>query len=339
MTGGIVLESDALRVAVNPAVGGTITGIVHKSSGLSVLGTTPWDTIDTPLESFAAPDERTWLTRYGGGWPLLFPNGGDACTFAGAFHGFHGEASISPWRAKATAAALRLARRFFTVPVSMQREITLNGDTMLICETARAEGAQPVRVMWGHHPTFGSDLLDGEFEIETGARSILADESYDPPANPLLPGAVGDWPVIAGKHGSCDLSRPGQGNTAHRVASLAFLRDFDPAWISIRRLDDAIAVALSWDAAVFPYAWLWCELGGTPEAPWHGRARLIGLEPSTTCSANGLADAERRGQRLLTLEPGRPVTTTVRLHVFKPTGSVRDIGVNRRFGSSQAESR
>ena len=90
----ISIASDELRVSVNPNVGGTITEIVHLGTGLSVLGEVPWDPVDAPIGRFAARDEMHWLSRYTGGWPLLFPNGGDACTVDGVFHGFHGEASI-----------------------------------------------------------------------------------------------------------------------------------------------------------------------------------------------------------------------------------------------------
>jgi hypothetical protein len=106
------------------------------------------------------------------------------------------------------------------------------------------------------------------------------------------------------------------------MASLAYLGDFESGWIAIRRLDDAIAVVLSWDAAIFPTAWLWLELAGTPDAPWDGRTRLVGLEPNTTPLAYGLAEARRQGASLLTLEPAIPVEAEVRLQVFTPAGSV-----------------
>lgn len=322
MSQAVALESQALRVIVNPRVGGTITSVAHKESGLSVLGRVPWDPVDAPLETVAASDERVWLTRYTGGWPLLFPNGGDACDFGGSRHGFHGEASISPWQVlEAGPTRLRLSRRFETVPVRMEREITLDGDVVVISETAQAEGSQPVTVMWGHHPTFGSDLLAGEFELQSGARTIRVDDGYDPPANPLQPGAFGTWPLVPGKAGMVDLRHAPRGV----AAALAFLGDFADPWISIRRLDDAVAVALSWDARIFPYMWLWYELGGTPDAPWNGKARLIGLEPNSTGSASGLADAARRGQRLLVLQPGLPVTARVRLQVFAPRAIVRGV--------------
>jgi hypothetical protein len=285
--GPVVLESEALRVTVNPLVGGTITAIEHKGLGASVLGTTPWEPEVTTPDSFAAPDERIWLTRYGGGWPLLFPNGGDACEFDGVFHGF---------------------------------QMTVTGELVTVRERLRMMGTQPVKVMWGHHPTFGSDLLAGPFEIQSGARHVTIDDGYDPPLNPLRPGAVGPWPLVPGKTGPFDLGRP-QG----RVAALVYLQDFASPWMSVRRLDDSVAAALSWESAVFPYAWLWYELGGNAEPPWEGKTRLIGMEPNTTWPATGLADANRRGGRLMTLQPGTEITTAVRLHVFKPEGSIQDV--------------
>jgi hypothetical protein len=328
MSGDLVLESAQLRVAVRPQVGGTITAIEQKKSGLSVLGSVPWDPVAAPLDSGAAPDEMTWLTRYTGGWPLLFPNGGDACAIDGVFHGFHGEASISPWHAELRGRVLRLTRRFATVPVQMQRDIAVAGDLVEIRETAVLEHDWPVAVMWGHHPTFGSHLLADKFDIQSGARSIAVDAGYDPPANPLLPGATGAWPLVAGKDGMIDLRHPLDGRT--RIAALAYLHEFESPWIAIRRLDGAVAATLSWDAGIFPYVWLWLEIGGTAEPPWSGRTRLIGLEPSSTRLAYGLDAARRRGERLLTLLPDRPLSATIRLHVFRPPGRVCGIGPDGR---------
>ncbi|HRX36947.1 MAG TPA: hypothetical protein P5337_11160, partial [Aestuariivirga sp.] len=132
--GAVTLTNGSIEVRVTPAVGGTITSIRHVPTGLSVLGQVPWDAIEEPIASFAARDEAEWLTRYSGGWPLLFPNGGDACEIDGIRHGFHGEASISPWALTSTQQSLRLRRRFYWVPVEMERDITLDGDVIVVEE-------------------------------------------------------------------------------------------------------------------------------------------------------------------------------------------------------------
>ncbi len=146
---------------------------------------------------------------------------------------------------------------------------------------------------------------------------MTVDDAYDPEANPLRPGAMGRWPTVEGKCGSFDLGHP-----PPRLAALAYLHDLDAAWLAIRRLDNAVAVQLSWDKRRFPCAWLWYELGGTEEAPWLGRGRLIGLEPNTTMPAYGLATAPGTGANLLRLHPGEEIATELRLHVFKPEGPV-----------------
>lgn len=326
-----VIESETLRVTVVPGVGGTITAVEHKGLGASVLGRTPWKPVAAPMDPPAAADENAWLTRYTGGWPILFPNGGDACDYAGVFHGFHGEASVAPWQAEVGAGVLRLTRRFAAVPAEMRRELTVGGDVLTIRETLSMLGDQPAKVMWGHHPTFGSDLLDGAFEVRTGARNVTIDDRYDLDRNPLIPGATGRWPVVPGKRGPFHLDRP-----EGAIAALAYLWNFDSPWMSIRRLDGFVAAVLSWDGAVFPYAWLWYELGGTAEPPWCGKTRLIGLEPNTTWPGTGLADADRRGGRLMTLRPGAKIEATVRLHVFRPEGAVLGVDGQGRAISTAA---
>lgn len=313
----VVLDGDALQVTVNPRVGGTITAIRHRETGLSVLGRVPWTVVDEPLASLAAHDEPEWLTRFTGGWPLLFPNAGDACEVDGVFHGFHGEASIAPWQAQERNRGLVLSREFSCLPIAMRRTITVDGEAVSVHEEITYAGDDQVSVMWGHHPTFGSDLLASPFQVTCGARDVQAEAQYDPSANPLRPGAIGHWPMLAAKDGIADLAHP-----SRPWASVAYLTHFRSHWAAIRRLDDAVAVLLSWDGTRFPCAWLWYELDGTTDAPWAGRTHVIGIEPCTTPCALGLGEARRRDAPLLHLTPGARISTTIQLHVFKPAGPI-----------------
>ena len=317
MTGDITLESPDLRVVLSPDIGGAVTEVFHKRLRQSVLGRVPWDVVRLPDPDLVATDESVWLTRYSGGWPLMFPNAGDACRFRGADHGFHGEASLAPWQVTPLASGVRLERRFRVVPVRMTRTFTLDGDVLQLTETAEAEGTDAVEVIWGQHVTFGSDLLNGPVTIEAGAGLATVDDAYDPPANPWVAGATGAWPHVPTKDSADDGTLP-----AGPMSALAYLTGFDRPFVAIRRLDGSVGVVLSWQGDVYASVWYWCELGGAQEPPWHGCGRLIGLEPCSTDYGHGLAEAARREARLICLRPGQPVTATLRLHVFEPSTAV-----------------
>lgn len=329
MSGPVVLDNGVLRVTVDPLVGGSITGITHRGLGLSVLGQVPWTPVRAPLPG-GAVNEAEWLTRYSGGWPPMFPNAGEAGWHAGAFHGFHGEASVAPWVAEPRPQGLRLGHDFASLPVRMTRDLRLRDDILTLTERAEATGPAPVRVIWGQHVTFGSDLLAGDVAVETGARRVAADPDYDPPANAWRPGATGAWPRLAGKAGPADLSRP-----RAPLAALAYLTDFAQPFAALRRLDGAGAAVLSWQGGVTDCLWYWCELGGTDDPPWRGQGRLIGLEPCSLAAGCGLAAAAARGLRLVEIAPGRPLTAVTRLQVLRPTGPVT--GIDRRGQARMAE--
>lgn len=295
MTPPMTLDNGILRVSLTPGLGGTITSLRHLPSGAEVLARTPWP---TRHESLAfAPDEALWLTRFSGGWPVMFPNAGDACEDGSTRHGFHGEGSVSPWDAIQTDLTLDLTRRFRSVPVTMTRRVTLTGNRLQVAESVTAEG--PCTVVWGQHVTFGSDLLRGPVTLQTSATQLAACASYAPPASPLIPGAVGTWPCLPGHQGPVDLGTPPEGS-----ALLACLQDLGPTpWASVTRAD-GFAVRLDWTASPFPLAWLWVETGGTSDPPWNGQARMIAIEPCTTWPATGLVAARAAGGPVLTLAAG-----------------------------------
>ena len=61
--------------------------------------------------------------------------------------------------------------------------------------------------------------------------------------------------------------------------------------------------------------------------PRDAAARAVGADRVATAIAQ---EAKRNGAHLLTLQPSEPVTATVRLHVFKPSGPVRGIAADGR---------
>ncbi len=305
----VVFKNTALRATVTPRLGGTITALRHLPTGTELLARTPWET--SPDAIGFAPDEATWLTRFSGGWPVMFPNAGDACKDGAARHGFHGEGSVATWQAEESDLGLTLTRRFRAVPVTMTRRLTLDDNRLRVSETITAHA--PCTAAWGQHVTLGGDLLTGPTTLQTSARRLDACARFTPSESPLHPGATGTWPILPGRYGPVDLSRPPEG-----ASLLACLADLGPApWASLSR-PDGLTVRLDWTADPWPFAWLWVETGGTQDPPWNGQARMIAIEPCTTWPATGLVSARTAGGPVLTLAQGETRSATISLSVLTP---------------------
>jgi galactose mutarotase-like enzyme len=305
----ITLDNGTLRATITPDLGGTITALCHLPTGAELLASVPWDTTPDPLDF--APDEATWLTRFSGGWPVMFPNAGDACLDGTVRHGFHGEGSVAPWEAEASDQGLTLTRHFQAVPVKMTRHLTLDGNGLSVIETVTADA--PCTVAWGQHVTLGGDLFTGALTLATSASRLEACASFTPSASPLRPGGSGPWPTLPGRLGPVDLTHPPEG-----AALLACLADLGPAPSASLSRADGLTVRLDWTADPWPLAWLWVETGGTAEAPWNGEARMIGIEPCSTWPATGLAAARAAGGRFVTLAAGETRHARITLTVLSP---------------------
>lgn len=305
----VILDNGTLRATITPDLGGTITAVCHLPTGAELLALSPWETTTTPLDF--APDEATWLTRFSGGWPVMFPNAGDACEDHAVRHGFHGEASVSPWDPREVSGGLALSRRFAAVPITMTRHIRLDGNRLNLTETVSADA--PCSVAWGQHVTFGRDLLAGPTTLDTSAMRLTACAHFTPPASPLVPGETGAWPHLPGRRGPVDVSHPPED-----AALLACLADLGPSpWASLTG-SGGLCARLDWAADPWPLAWLWVETGGSTDPPWNGRARMIAIEPCTTWPATGLAAARAAGGPFLTLAAGETRHARITLTVLNP---------------------
>jgi hypothetical protein len=327
----VVLRSDALEVGVTPGKGGDIASIRHRATGREVLWRTPWRGRPGGHMLPGSDEVEAWLNVYGGGWQLMLPNAGTACVHQGVRHVFHGEAALAPWEWAVEGETLTLSLAFFTLPLVMTRRLSLDGDLLRIDETLVNEGGIPVELVWGHHPGFGGDLLDGPARLTCGARRVAVDDREDERGNALEPGGRFDWPQARGRDGQAvDLRDPLFGRHG-----MAYLQEFAEGWAGLTRTDGTIGAALSWDAALFPTAWLWQELNASTSPPWFGRARVIGIEPCTSWPGHGLATIAERTGTQLRLAPGEQRDTTLRLHVCTGLSEIAGVRDGRAYGSEQ----
>lgn len=275
------LENGLIAVTVIPDKGAEIYSYEYLPLGVDVLWKAPWG-----LRKFGggagaagASSEMAWMDQYAGGWQGIFPNGGEPCFYRGAHHNFHGESSIVPWKYEVISAGeesvsllceVTLARS----PFALRRLFRLNRDSgvLSIEESITNQCSEEMQFIWGHHPAFGAPFLSADCRLQVPARSFERDH--------------GGGKVLWKNTG---LDRV-PGMDAH-VSEFGYLSEFDAGWFAVCNERLGLGFALAWPVEIFPYAWFWQELGGTPGYPWYGRSYVMAIEPFTTIPALGLAHA------------------------------------------------
>ena len=315
----LVLADDRIAVTLLPDRGGDVHAVRDLRTGVDVLWKTPWGLRvhtgdDSPVGSAAA-----WVNRYAGGWQVLIPSGGGPSSHRGVDHPYHGEACSLPWAATVVGSddggeRVELGVRLSDSPLRLERGVSLapNRAELVLEERATNEGDRPVDYMWVHHPAFGAPLVAPGARLLTSASTILGDTDLDGLENPLEPGTAHPWPVVTTREGRrLDLSSVPA--TSERRRLLGYLSGFSRGSASIENDALDLACTLSWQLDVFPYAWLWQELGGTAGAPWYGRAYAIAIEPATSIPASGLGRVVETTGTHRTLAAGAAVATELRL--------------------------
>lgn len=315
----LTLRTAAIELTLDPAHGADICSIVSLPSGSELLFATPWRERAQAAIAGGGPAWSTdsaagFLETYRGGWQTLCPVAGPARAVHGAPVGFHGEAARVAWDVlEASDAAARLRLHLTSVPVRIDRELALTDATLLLRDTLTNLSDQALTFDYSQHPAFGGALLNGACTISTGARRFVADPGT---RGELEAGASWLWPVattVAG--GRLDLSHvppPGVGRMV-----FGWLEDFAEPAYELANPAKGLAVQVSWDGAVQPYAWLWAELNGSPDYPWYRQARTVAIEPAT-CQTSGPGR-----ESTLTLAAGGTTTIPLTLRVHDDAATRR----------------
>ncbi|MEU5851467.1 DUF4432 family protein [Saccharopolyspora shandongensis] len=323
------LASRDLMVGVLPAKGSDIVEIIDQRTGVDLMFRTPWAAWDTP--SPAAWDSRSrWLSTYRGGWQVLCPNAGPERAVNGALWGFHGEASVVPWQiVHAAETEVVLQTCLHTAPVSLRRHLSVDGAVLSVLEEVTNLSDREREVMWVHHPAFGAPLVAEGARLYTSARTLVADA--DAPGTVLAPDSVHTWPLVSGADGrTLDLSvLPGP--ASHREI-FGCLTDFERPYLAVVNPELDLAVTVSWDAKVFPHAWLWQEFCATEDYPWFRRAYALAVEPASTMPGTGTVAGLRRGEPLR-LAPHETRSAHLTMTVSSAEGAVSQ---SRQRGSAAA---
>ena len=329
----IVLENDLLSTTVLLDQGADIHTLIYKPKRVDVMWKPPRPPREPGVGPTPAGDSMTvWLAYYRGGWQVIFPSFGTSIVeYKGAPLDACGEAARTVWQIEGVEndgeqIQVTLGVVLLRSPFRIRRVMKLQvGQPVLsISETITNEGVEAMDCMWCHHPAYGPPLLSPECVIDTGARAVESDDSYDVPGNDLPLGETWAWPLVRDRSGKeIDLSHvPGLGSGHARVL---WLKDFEEGWYALTNPVMALGVGIVWDRDLFPYATLWQETGGVRDYPWYGGAYVTAIEPTSSYPAQGLTTVMQKTGTQLTFAAGQSRTLELKAVFYEGSRRVARI--------------
>ena len=319
-----VLENELLRVVVLLDKGSDIYELVHKPTDVNVLWRSPWGVRD-PRRFVPTTGSMLWMDVYEGGWQTVLPGGGFPSEYRGADFGLHAEVNTMPWDSVITEdtperVSLKCWVRAARTPFFFERELTLTrGSGVLQTRSALTnESDEAVHCVWGEHIALGAPLLSSDSVIDLpGGRAFNHPEFHE--NNRLRGGHEAEWPSTEGKNGEpVDLSKVPPGSIA--AYDLSYVTDMPAGWYALTNPGLGLGFGVTYPTDVFPFLWYWQNFGGGTGYPFWGRGYNVGLEPFTSYTNGGLANAVENGTALL-VEPGQRVEAWTNAVVY--TGSER----------------
>lgn len=280
-----VMQTDTLRVTVLPALGGKIASLCWIDGEVELL--------QRPLVAYA----RRNLTM---GFEESDASGFDEClpsvaacevqTSGGPVRvPDHGDFWRVEWSASQEGNEIRMAATGVSLPLQLERTLTLRGDELHLDYLLRNPGSEPVSYAWSAHPLFAVDPGDhvvlpasvGKIRVEGSAQQRLGRK-----------GAEHAWPHTLGSRGEeIDLSLAGSPDD--RIGDKVFAAAPPEGWAAIQRVRRGLRVEVGFDPRRNSWLGLWLCYGGWPEGR-SPRQQCIAIEPCTA-PADSLAEATCNG--------------------------------------------
>ncbi|HEY0760599.1 MAG TPA: hypothetical protein VGD59_15225 [Acidisarcina sp.] len=282
----ILLESEHLRVAVYPALGGKLASILWLADGQELL--------QQPLLP-AAARTRTMSFEQGdaSGYDDCIPSV-SACeidTQAGpVFVPDHGDF----WRLgfnvlEANAGRVSMSAAGFSLPLRLEKTISLRSGCITLAYRLTNEGSAPLQYLWSAHPSFSVEAGD-RIDLPSSVESVTVEASGGSRLG--AEGTTHRWPLTHTCPGhAIDLSLVEDADS--RVADKIFAPAPQEGWCAIRRIRTGRRIEMRFDPAQAPYMGIWMSYRGWP-AGKAAQQYCVALEPCTA-PADSLAKAIEQG--------------------------------------------
>lgn len=301
------LSNGLLEVRVSTV--GMILTHLSRTGKENLLASADWDSpAATAVTGSYGSSITDFHANYRGGWHLLFPNSGNACQVAGAELPFHGEVASHTWTVTGVGEDWITAETVARLPLSISRRISLTGNSIRIEDDITNLSDLDIPYLFGHHPVFplSPDIRVDFPQSQPITLHNLGLRKEKEALNKLTRGGPYEGQLL--EH---DFVGP--------LNALIALSDLSSPWVAARHIVEQDSVGLVWDGEMMPNLWVWAQ-SESPDFPWFGRGRFLGLEPQSTATANGLAFHVDDGKSM-SLLPRQQKSTWIEAHVFVSDGS------------------
>jgi hypothetical protein len=253
----VILESEALRLAIVPEHGAKIASLIHKRTGREYLFQLPGESFRQA--PYAAPYESGEIS----GFDEMFPTINEClCNlepWAGAKMPDHGEVWSLPWKCAISDSRVHTWVHGVRFPYVLNRTVSFErANTILLRYQAENHSACDFPAMWAAHPLFnmtpGSRII-----VPACARNIL-----NTVPGPAL-GAYGgrfSFPIAKTPDGKqWDLSRvnPCEGRLYFKYF---FLDELTEGFAMVHDPNTRETLGLVWPVQQLPYLGMWVNEGG-----------------------------------------------------------------------------
>lgn len=329
-----VIENELLRIVVLVDKGADIYQFVHKPTDVDFLWRS-YQGVRDPRRWHPTTGDPVgvWMDTYEGGWQTVLPGGGFPSRYGGADLGLHAEVNTMPWDCAIVEdtperVSLRCWVRTYRTPFFFEKTLTLNsGSAVLELEqTLTNEGEEEAHCVWGEHIAIGAPFLSEHCVIDLPGGRLLNHPTEFHENNRLKAGFDGVWPNTQLKDGSIyDLSKVPPKSV--RAYDQSYVTEMPEGWYAITNQQMGLGFGVRFPTDVYKYLWYWQSLGGGTGYPWYGRTYNIGLEPFTSWTNEGLANAIANGTALK-LSAGEKVSSSLRVVAYQGVSRVGRIAAD-----------
>lgn len=288
----IVLESELLRVTVDPGCGGRIRSLISKRTGVEYLYQDTRTRFLGP--SYSDHDISGYMECFPTVAPCKYPDG----KRAGMELGDHGMLWQDGWESRIDGGSLVLSKDLPGLGCRFERRCYLqSAESLSLDYSVTNYGNDPLKFVYSAHPLLAA-RRDTRLELPGKVSEAFVGVALNVPG--VRDRTWIDWPpaVETGLMGPLDAGR--------RSVTKLFTSRLATPWAQVRHGDSDEALRFEWSADRLPYLGFLYQQGFSNDPDGHFRNELIlALEPTSgigddlpTCEFTGTVSVIDAGQEM-----------------------------------------